>query len=94
MIDNNTINLGQLTLRDSAANIAQVNGKLTHDFFRDLRYDLTINSEKFLMLNTTAVDNPIFYGHLMLMRLQKPFENGLIHPLVLEHLPPGLNQRI
>lgn len=65
-LDNKTINLGELTLRDTANNTANLRGKLDHNFFTDIKMDLDLDTEKFLILNTTAADNPIFYGNLML----------------------------
>jgi len=65
-LNNKTIDLGQMTLRDTANNTAQLNGQLTHDFFTNITLDLDLNTDKFLILNTTANDNPIFYGSLLL----------------------------
>ncbi len=65
-LNNKTIDLGRMTLRDTASNTAQLDGKLTHDFFTNIKLDFDLNTDKFLILNTTAQDNPLFYGSLIL----------------------------
>ncbi len=66
LLNNKTIDLGRMTLRDTASNTAQLDGKLTHNFFTDIKLDLDLNTEKFLILNTTPQDNSLFYGTLLL----------------------------
>jgi len=65
-LNNKTIDLGQLTLRDTANNTANLSGQLNHNFFTKIKMDLNLDTDRFLILNTTAADNPIFYGNLML----------------------------
>lgn len=88
-LNNKTINLGQMTLRDTANNTAQLNGKLSHDFFTNITLDLDLSTDKFLILNTTAHDNPIFYGNLILgaqVDVTGPLELPLIN-VVAKTLP-------
>lgn len=65
-LNNKTIKLSEMTLRDTINNTAQLTGELNHDFFTDITLDLNLDTKRFLILNTTAEDNPIFYGHLIL----------------------------
>lgn len=44
------------------ANTAMLNGKITHKNFDDIRLDVTLNPNRFLMMNTTHEDNELFYG--------------------------------
>jgi len=89
-LNNKTIDLGQMTLRDTADNTAELSGKLAHDFFSDITLDLDLNTDKFLILNTTAQDNPIFYGSLILgaqVDVTGPLELPLIN--VVANTLPG-----
>ena len=93
-INNKTINLGQMTLRDTANNTAQLKGKLIHDFFANIKLDLNLNTNKFLILNTSANDNPIFYGNLILgakVDVTGPLELPLINVVAKTLLGSELN---
>lgn len=48
----------------STVNLATIKGGLRHDHFRDWQLDCTITSKgnNFLVLNTLATDNPLYYG--------------------------------
>ncbi len=65
-LNNKAINLSPMTLKDTINNTAQLSGRLNHDFFTNITLDLNLDTKKFLILNTTAQDNPIFYGNLIL----------------------------
>jgi hypothetical protein len=56
------IDLGTITLRDNLGNQAQLKGDLEHRFFRKFRYNINANSRKLLVLNTTKMDNDLFFG--------------------------------
>lgn len=56
------IDFGQITLKDTLNNTASLQGSLTHDFFKDMSFNLRANSDRILVLNTTARDNKNFYG--------------------------------
>lgn len=59
----NLIDLGEkLKVSDLEGNTAFGKGKITHNYFKDLRLDIQVTSNKIIGLNTTAVDNEIFYG--------------------------------
>jgi len=65
-INNSKISFEDVALLDSKGNTAMVNGKIDHRSFSDFYYDLKINAEGFQLLNTTADDNPLFYGTIFL----------------------------
>ncbi len=56
------IDLSNITLTDEAGNTAQITGGLRHNVLADFSSDLVINSNRFIALNTTELDNPIYYG--------------------------------
>ena len=56
------IDLSNIVLTDEAGNTAAITGGLRHNVLADFRSDLTINSPRFIALNTTEEDNPIYYG--------------------------------
>jgi hypothetical protein len=60
--NSDTILFNDITMLDAHNNSANINGTLKHRNFRDMVYDLTINSPKILAFNTTIVDNELFYG--------------------------------
>jgi len=60
------INLGTLQLTDRKNDQATLNGKITHNFFSDMKLDLQLNTSRFTFLNTESKDNSLFYGKLFL----------------------------
>jgi hypothetical protein len=63
-----TILFDNITINDGFNNKGIFNGTLVHTNFRDMIYNLSLNSPKILALNTTSNDNEQFYG--------KVFTNG------------------
>ena len=55
-------NIDGTILRDELGNTAVVTGGMVHDNLKRLGVDLALNSERFLVLNTTKEDNPVYYG--------------------------------
>ena len=53
-------------IRDTLNNMATVEGDVKMHQFKDIHFDMQVRSEKFLVLNTTAVDNKLFYGKVIL----------------------------
>lgn len=47
---------------DKFGNVATIQGGLTHDRFQDFGLKLQAVSKNFLFLNTTSIDNPLYYG--------------------------------
>lgn len=58
----NTIEFDHITIHDEENNTGIFNGKLTHQNFKHMTYDLTVSSKKIKALNTTKKDNSLFYG--------------------------------
>jgi len=49
-------------LTDIKGNTAVLKGGLNHTFFTDMTMDINISSPRFIGLNTTKKDNPLYYG--------------------------------
>jgi hypothetical protein len=47
---------------DEKGSVALTNVQIFHDYFSDLSYDVFIQAENFLCLNTTLVNNEAYYG--------------------------------
>jgi hypothetical protein len=60
------IELGQLQVRDQAGALATLSGQIQHEHFEQWRFQLQASAKQFQFLNTTARDNPLFYGRLLL----------------------------
>ncbi|MCO5239173.1 MAG: translocation/assembly module TamB [Chitinophagaceae bacterium] len=63
------INFGTITLHDtltqngkSTFNTAQLTGELQHANFSDFVYNISVSTNRLLLLNTTRNDNDLFYG--------------------------------
>ncbi|NNF35327.1 MAG: hypothetical protein HKN68_14540 [Saprospiraceae bacterium] len=63
---NKKIDIGSLTLNDDQGNSALVSGIINHNFYNSFQLDLSLNTDKFVFLNTTPRINPIFYGKIIL----------------------------
>ncbi len=63
--EKNFINAGDARITDIYGNSATLQGGLTHEFFSNLGLDLQIQTDKFLLLNTTEDDGIMYYGHCM-----------------------------
>ncbi len=57
-----TIQFKNMAFTDVNKNLGHVDGILVHDNFSNMLYDLTINSQKIKVLNTTMRFNEQFYG--------------------------------
>jgi len=64
--NNDAIDIGSLDIYDERNNVANVSGKIYHDFLNDIELDIEIRTDKFTFLNTTVKDNPVFHGKLIL----------------------------
>ncbi|MFT6809351.1 MAG: hypothetical protein ACJA01_002588 [Saprospiraceae bacterium] len=56
------IDFSDVQLIDEMGNTAQVNGGLKHNLLADIEAELSISSPRFIGLNTTIEDNPLYYG--------------------------------
>ncbi|HKK40757.1 MAG TPA: hypothetical protein VJ963_00015, partial [Bacteroidales bacterium] len=64
VFDREGIKFNNIRVRDPGGNLATLNGAVYHSNLQTFSPDLTINiiSRNFLVLNTQAKDNPLFYG--------------------------------
>ena len=59
---NNNILLDNLKLFDEYGSYAIVNGSVRDNYFKDFRFDISLNANDFLFLNTSHADNSMYYG--------------------------------
>jgi len=62
-IDSNAFRFKNVTVFDSLGNKAYVNGKITHNHFKDFGLDLSINFDDFSAFKNSYSQNPVFYGN-------------------------------
>jgi hypothetical protein len=70
-IENNSFGVENMPVSDVNNNKAIVTGKLYHNNFKDFQLDFDIQANKFMCLNTTEVNNSLYYG--------KAFVSGIIN---------------
>ncbi|MCF8336677.1 MAG: translocation/assembly module TamB [Bacteroidales bacterium] len=58
----NAIVFDSIKIYDSLGNPAVMNGKINHRYFNDFTLDLHLDTRNFAGLNTTRLDNDLFYG--------------------------------
>ncbi|MBS1638218.1 MAG: translocation/assembly module TamB [Bacteroidetes bacterium] len=56
------LNFNNMEVRDTKGNVGIVSGNLFHDNFKNMRIDFDINTTRLMVLNTTAANNPSYYG--------------------------------
>ncbi len=71
VIENNYFGIENMEIFDMNHNIAKVTGKLYHDNFKNFQLDFDINATKFMCLNTSEINNQLFYG--------KAYTTGIIN---------------
>lgn len=64
MINPNRIGFNNLTLKDSKGNTAKVNASVTHKNFDDMKYSLSMQMNKLMVLNTEHRTDSLFYGRV------------------------------
>jgi hypothetical protein len=57
------IELGSIMLHDASGNQALLQGSITHKHLKNLYFNVSLNARHFNLLQTTAVDNSIYYGN-------------------------------
>jgi translocation and assembly module TamB len=65
-VDPQGIYFNSFNIEDSIGHKAVVDGKILTSDFRKMKFDLAIKTDKFMVLNTTVTDNPLYYGHVVL----------------------------
>jgi hypothetical protein len=71
VIENNSFGVEGMEVYDMYHNKAVVTGKVYHDNFRNFQLDYDIDAKKFLCLNTTEINNSLYYG--------KAFITGIVN---------------
>jgi hypothetical protein len=63
VLRNDSIQFPTIKIEDDLGNKAILKGSIAHeDFYKNLRYDLNITTDRLLAMNTTMTDNDRFYG--------------------------------
>jgi hypothetical protein len=62
VIGENYFELKDFSLVDTRGNKAFAEGRINHNYFKDFSFDIAIHTEKFQALNTTIVQNELYYG--------------------------------
>lgn len=78
IFDDNGIDFGRFNIRDKYNNKGTVRGILYESGFKKMRYDFDLATDKMLLLDTKAKDNPLFYGKAIgkaTLSLKGPEEN-------------------
>ncbi len=60
--DLNTISIPEVVITDRKGAKAQLGGKILHESFKDFRTVLSMKASNFEFLNTTSLDNSLYYG--------------------------------
>ncbi|MFT6338292.1 MAG: hypothetical protein ACI86M_002154 [Saprospiraceae bacterium] len=63
-IDEEAISFGDMVIFDEKNNIANLTGEILHTNLSEMYLDLSIDTDEFLFLNTTPVENSLFYGNV------------------------------
>jgi TamB, inner membrane protein subunit of TAM complex len=61
-IDSNAFVFNKITIYDSLGNKGTLNGRISHEYFRDMRLDLNVDLNNFSAFNNTYAQNQVFYG--------------------------------
>lgn len=56
------INFDNLIATDRYSNVGNISGNIFHTNFKNMRIDFDVNTQKLMLLNTTAANNPLYYG--------------------------------
>ncbi len=59
---NNNLYLENVIASDEFGNLARINGAISNTYLKDFYFNLNINANNLLALNTTSADNEDFYG--------------------------------
>ncbi|MEO6135185.1 MAG: translocation/assembly module TamB domain-containing protein, partial [Ginsengibacter sp.] len=65
IINNEGIKLNTFTIRDTTNNTLVIDGNINSKNFLDYKFDLTVNADHFTAVNSTKMDNKLFYGKMV-----------------------------
>lgn len=74
----NMIQFNELTVFDPNSNTAVLSGGIKHNYFKNMRLDLTIKPDHFMAMDLNRYQNEMFYGKAFAtgtIKLTGPFEN-------------------
>ena len=77
----NAINVDGLQIYDEQGNQANASGRITHNHFDDFAFDISINHTNLNALNTSFLDNELFYGEAFatgVVNITGPLDNILM----------------
>lgn len=60
------INFSSFTVTDASGNTAVINGSVNMTRFKDFVFDINVSSDEFLLMNTSAADNKVYYGRMII----------------------------
>ena len=63
-VDNEGIKLNTFTIKDSANNTLVIDGAAYTKNFINYKFDMTVKANDFRAINSTKLDNPLYYGQL------------------------------
>ncbi len=63
-LDNEGIKFSTFTIKDSANNSLIIDGAAYTTNFTNYKFDMTVNASDFRAINSTKIDNPLYYGQL------------------------------
>lgn len=61
-LKNNLIFFDKIKFHDEKGNIAQISGKVSHNYFSDFKYSVNLSGDKFMLYNVLQKQNPMIYG--------------------------------
>lgn len=107
VFDDRGIRFNRFELLDDKNNLARMNGTINTTTFTDFNFNLSLTAEDFQVLNSTRVDNDLFYGQMFISSnlkitgdLNNPVVNGNINvgentnvTFILPNDDPGLVER-
>lgn len=64
-LDKDAIRLDNLIVRDERGNLAVANGVIRHNYLKDMQFDIVLESDRLLCMNTTARDAEQYYGTIL-----------------------------
>ncbi len=64
-LDTASVKMNDVVLTDDQGNVALLNGSILHNHIKDIRFDLSLRTDKLLCMNTTAKQSNIYYGTVL-----------------------------
>ena len=64
--DDSSIDIGELEIYDEEGNSAELSGKIYHKYLQDMDVALKLDTDKFIFLNTSIQENPVFFGKVVM----------------------------